>query len=268
MESNECVNSMDIDLSEKYIVLAQKNSLVRLFSIKDLDLIPFADLSGHLGSVTKALFVNQGEIIASCDFSGKVILWKLEGSSYSKKLEIQVCDGPIYDMGVRYEVNQIQIFCGCDDGRLRTVAIDEKLKYTINEQTIHTFAITSVSVNDHYILLGGYYTIVTLIDKDGKINELDHHTDQVTAVALSSVKIDNGCLFATCSRDGKLFIFFKNGENIKKQEFIINEKFNMISWGKTGYSLIVSYGDEKFKTFMLNENESFEEVPVEELESK
>lgn len=260
--TDNLVNSMDVDISEKYVVTANRDSLVKIFVIKELELVPFAELSGHKGFVTKALFVNQGEIIVSSDFHGKLIIWKLEGKQYSKKVEIQVYDGPIHDFGVRYEHKEMKVFCGCDDGKLMTVLIDDGLRNTISEQKIHKYATTCVSVNEMYVLSGGLDGVVNMIDKDGNIEKFSHHSEQIVSVALSP--ITERSIFATCSKDGKLFIFKKDDVGFIKQEFEINSTFNSLVWDKQGFSLTVSFGNEDFKTYILNENDEYEEVPIEE----
>ena len=141
------ISSMNTDLSEKFVVTACEDSIVRLFTIKDINMELLTELTGHTGVVTKAVFINQGELIASSDFSGKLIIWKLEGQSFVKRSEMVVSNGPIYDFAVRYVDNSFTVFCGYDNGMLKTVAFDSSFKTTITEQEIHRYGVISVSCN-------------------------------------------------------------------------------------------------------------------------
>lgn len=265
MESlQSTIHSMDTDLSEKFVVAACEDSIVRLFTLKNLDLELLSELSGHTGAVTKALFVNQGELIASCDFDGKLIIWKLEGHSFVKKSETQVAAGPVYDIAVRYEDTTLTVFCGCDSGLLKTVTYDSSFKDTITEQEIHRYSVISVACNSEYVATGGLDCSVALISKSG-IEYLRHHQGAVNAVALAPAHPQEVVL-ATCSEDGKLCFVEKNKDGTKKQEIDIGEPCYSLDWSKTGFTLTVGYGKGGFKSFIRGEDGGYEEVSMEKVE--
>lgn len=266
MESlQSTVHSMDTDISEKFVVAACGDSIVRLFALRNLDLELLSELSGHTGAVTKALFANQGELIVSSDFNGRLIIWKLEGSSFVKKLEMQVTEGPIYDIAVRYKDSGMTVFCGCDGGILRTVAYDTALKETVTEKEVHRYSVISVSCNEDYVATGGLDCSVALISEDG-IEYLRHHRGAVNAVALSPSHAQDRVVLATCSEDGRLCFVEKNGEDIQQQEINIGEPCYSLDWSKSGFTLTVGYGKEGFKSFIRGEDGSYEEVPMEKVE--
>ncbi len=265
---------MHSDLSEKFVVTACEDSLVRLFSIKENNLEFLTQLVGHKGIVTQALFINQGELIASCDFEGKLIIWKLENSGFVKRAEVQVENGPIYDISVRFIDAALTVFCGCENGKLKTISFDLNLKPTIREEEIHRYGVISVSSNAEYVLTGGIDCSVALIKNENSenINEnksnsgieyFRHHTGAVNAVAIAPYLDEERIIFATASEDGKLVFIKKDGDKIEKQEISIGEPCYVLDWNKTGFVLTVGFGEGGFKSYILGENDEFEEVPME-----
>ncbi|ELA40987.1 uncharacterized protein VICG_01946 [Vittaforma corneae ATCC 50505] len=259
------IRSMDSDLSEKFVVTACEDSLVRLFTIKDRNMEFLTELTGHTGVVTKAVFINQGELIASSDFSGKLIVWKLEGHSFVKRSETKVSNGPIYDIAVRYTDSSFTIFCGCDNGILRTVVFDNNFKATVTEQEIHRYGIITVSCNLHFVATGGLDCTAALISKDN-IEYLKHHQGAVNSVALAPTDDEKHTILATCSEDGKLAFIFKEDDSIRTQEIKLKEPCYSLDWSKTGFVLTVGYGSEEFKSYIQGENGEYEEVPMKKVE--
>jgi len=259
------IRSMDTDLAEKFVVTACEDSLVRLFTIKDRNMELLTELTGHTGVVTKAVFINQGELIASSDFSGKLIVWKLEGQLFVKRAELAVSSGPVYDIAVRYGDGVFTVFCGCDSGMLRTVVFDSSFKTTVTEQEVHRYGVISVSCNAYFVATGGLDCSATLISRDGTIEYLKHHTGAVNSVALAPSDDERHTILATCSEDGKLVFVFKEDEKIRVQEIELKEPCYSLDWSRTGFVLTVGYGKEGFGSYIQGENGEYEEVPMEKL---
>lgn len=269
MDAIACqIRTMDSDLSEKFIVSACEDSLVRLFTVKNNNMELLAQLSGHKGIVTQALFIHHGELIASSDFEGKLIIWKLENSNFVKKTELQVTKGPIYDIAARYSENgSITVFCGCDNGKLKTVVFDSNLKSTVKEEDIHRYGVISVDCNAEYTVTGGTDCSVGLI-RDGEIEHFKHHSGSVNAVAIAPNSQEQRVLFASASEDGTLVFIKKDLQNVKKQEINIGEPCYDLDWNRTGFVLTVGYGEGNFKSFIMGENETFEEIPMEKIQKE
>lgn len=260
------IRTMDTDLSEKFIVSACEDSIVRLFSVKNNNLELLAQLTGHSGIGTQALFIHQGEFIASSDYEGKLIIWKLENTGFVKKSEIQIAKGPIYDIATRYSENgSITVFCGCDNGKLKTVTFDSSFKSTIKEEDVHRYGIISVSCNNEYVITGGADYSVALIH-NGEIEYFKHHLSAVNTVALAPISNDERVLFASASEDGTLVLIKKDSKDIKKQEITIGEPCYDLDWNRTGFVLTVGYGEGCFKSFIMGENDVFEEIPMEKIQ--
>lgn len=259
------IRSMHTDLSEKFIVAACEDALVRLFTIKDKSMEFLTQLAGHTAVVTKALFINQGELIASSDFSGKLIVWKLEGQSFVKRVELSIHQGPVYDIAVRYENGTFTVFCGCDNGVLKSVVFDSNMKASVTEQEVHRYGIISVSSNEHFVATGGLDCSAALIGKDGKIEYFRHHSGAVNGVGLGGSDDEKHTILATCSEDGKLVFVFKEGEKERTQEIELGEPCHSLDWSRTGFVLTVGYGKEGFKSYIQGETGDYEEVSMEKL---
>lgn len=263
-QSQGKIRSMNTDLSEKFVVAACEDSIVRLFTIKDITMELLTELTGHTGVVTKAVFINQGELIASCDFSGKLIIWKLEGKSFTKRSETVVSNGPIYDIAVRFlESSSFTVFCGCDNGLLKTVIFDSNFKTTISEKEVHRYGIISVSCNNFFVATGGLDCTTALISNDNNIEYFKHHQGAVNSVALAPTDDEKHTILATCSEDGNLAFVFKEDEENKTQIINIQEPCYSLDWDRTGIVLTVGYGNDGFKSYIQSENGEYEEVQME-----
>lgn len=262
MNAPEClVHSMDADLAEKHVVTACSDSIVRIYSLVDKKLEYLAELVGHSGPVTKALYVNQGELIASSDFSGKIVIWKLEGGVFNKRFEKQLLEGPIYDMAVRFADGRLQLFCGCDGGVLKTLEISASFECTEDSKEVHRYGISAVSANAECLVTGGFDFSVALHTASG-VEHFKHHQAAVTSVAIAPVNCCNKTVFSSCSEDGKLFIIEQRGDSFETQEIDVGEPCYSLSWSNTGFVLTVGYGTESFKSFILGESGKYEEIEM------
>lgn len=255
------VRSMDSDISEKFIIAAYEDSLIRLFAIKDKTTELLSELSGHSGIATKAVFINQGELIASSDFNGKLILWKLEGNVFVKKAEVAVSNGPIYEIAALYEGNTTTVFCGCENGILNTVKFDAQFKPTVTKEEIHRYGVISVSCNAYFVATGGLDCTVALISKDG-IEYIKNHKAAVNAVAVAPTDDENHTIVASCSEDGQLLFTFKDNKKLRTQEITLEEPCYSLGWSKTGIVLTVGYGNDNFKSYIQGESGDYEEVSM------
>lgn len=257
------IYSLDTNLSEKHVAAACSDNVVRLFNINGSNLDPVADLQGHSGPVTRASFVNHGELLVSSDFTGKIILWKLEGGVFANKFEKQVYDGPIYDTAVRYSRNGMTIYCGCDGGLLRILQLDTSYSATESSVECHRYSISSVSCNEKYLLTGGMDFSIALhgSDDDAPVY-FKNHQGPVTTVSIAPSNHTGSLSFASCGEDSKLFIYQKIGEQYTPQEILLDETGHSLSWSRTGFVLTVGYGADQFKSFILGASGEYEEVEM------
>jgi protein transport protein SEC13 len=259
------IRSMDTDLSEKYLITACSDSAIRLYSIVNKEMSLISELMGHSGPVSKAIFINQGEIIASSDFTGKLIIWKLEDSHFKKKVEKQVCVGPLYDITARYLESALSIFCACDKGILYTCTFDAQFNCTENSEEVHRYGISCISANADHVVTGGLDFSISLRSAEGS-EYFNHHSSAITDVAIAPSNNFGKTVFASCAEDKKIVIIEKIDGQANKQVIELDEPCYNIEWSKSGLSFTVGYGSNKFKTFILGETGKYEEIEMQKLD--
>lgn len=259
--------SVDTDLSQKHVVTACSDHSVRIYNLRNKELEHTVNLLGHSGPVTQAKYINQGELLASSDFTGKLIIWKLEGGTFSRRVEKQVAAGPIYDISVRFNENKLQIFCGCDGGVLKTLEYDQAFNETEKSQEAHRYGVSSVSANSEYLVTGGLDFSVALHTLNGNDQKeyFKHHDAAVNCVAVAPSNHTNKLAFASVSEDGLLVIYQKRDSSFEIQKIDLGQPGHSLSWSKTGFSLTVGYGSEEFKSYILGENGLYEEVEMKDI---
>lgn len=260
---NEIIHSLDADYSETRLLTASSDRTVRLYKINDTDMTPLSEYSDFPGPVTQAIFIDKGEMFCVSCYTGELIIYKLEGNSYTKKYEKKLFEGSVNSICHNFCESSFKIYCGCSDGNLREIEFDSK--FNVKERILfcHRFGITSVSCNEKYILTGGvdYCSMLVNINDLSEVKRFNDHTGFVRQVGICSIgEFDISC-FATCSDDGKVIIYFKEEENnYKKQVIEINEPVYSVSWSKMGYSLTVGYGDSGVKSFGPDASGVFKEI--------
>lgn len=260
----EIIYSMDADISEKRIVTASSDRVVRTFRIENVQLIPEQELLGHDSPVTKAIFLHKGELICSSCYTGEIIIWQLEGTQYNKKFSTKVFSGSINSISSLFQENSFKIFCACSDGVIRILSFDFKFNFKMTEVSAHKFGITSISNNDKYLLTGGMDSKVTLFDISSmkEVSVFNDHTNIVRDVSIAKTNEFNLDVFASCSDDGKLIIYYFDNEVVKKQVVEINTPLSSLAWSKRGYSLSVGYGENMVKHYVPDINGYFKEVEL------
>jgi len=249
-----------------------------------------SELSGHTSPVVKALFVNYGEIIISADFSGKLILWKLENGTFVKRVDKQILEGAINDISVRHSEseNKIVVFCACDKGMLYTVTIDgnnvnvsnnvnsnsnnvnsnsnnvnsntftNSNTFSVTSEQRHNFGITSVSSNGSHLVTGGMDAKVI---KDNK-EQVTVHEGIVTSVSIAPDNCLEKTIIASCSEDGKVMISEEREGNYERKCIDLKKPCYEVKWTQTGFILIVRYGENEIKSFMRGKEGEYEEVDL------
>lgn len=246
--------SIDTDLSEKYIACACSDNVVRICTFTNEKITPVATLTGHTDRVTKAVYINYGELLASSDFSGNLIIWKLEGSAYVQKVKISVVPGCLYDITARMVTNNsFEIYCACDTGVVKTLLFNSSLNHTMTTKEVHKYGATSISCNKDYVVSAGVDLTVAL-QGFGTVQYFKSHSATINSVAIAPANIVNKTIFASCSEDGMLIIYQGKNNEFKEQKIMLKDPVHSLSWNITGFVLTVGYGTEGFKSYIQGEN--------------
>ncbi|KAF7684700.1 Protein transport protein SEC13 [Astathelohania contejeani] len=262
----DLIHSIDSDLSEQRIVTASSDKIVRVFNVKDANLTLQAELKGHNGPVTKAIFLNKGEMIASCSYNGTLIIWKLEGNNYGKKYEKQLFNGSINSICCNWHGDSFTIYSGCSDGRVRTSIFDSTLQVKESDFYCHRYGVSTVSSNEKYLVTGGMDSTVGIfrLSDMSEMQRFKDHSNFVRCVAICPKNEFGITCFASCSDDGTAIIYNLDG-GFSKQVIKIGEPCYSLGWSRSGFSLTIGYGESKFKTFIPDASGKFKETDMEKL---
>lgn len=261
------IHSIQTDIYEKKIVTASSDGIVRVFdNIAEPGVEPCLEqkqeLEGSYGACTKAVFINEGEFIASSYFTGKLVLWKREAGAYVMATMKDVFSGTIYDIDALYNEDTIVVYCACSDGLLRIVKISPGYTITEEEFVAHRFGATSVSASRSHVVSGGLDNSVVLwVNNEEKVRLRDHK-GFIRDVKISKDNVFGFLCFASCSEDGFVNIYTEIGGDLKKQIIEIGEPVYSLSWSRTGFSLSVGYGTNGFKCFTPGSDGTFKEVEL------
>jgi protein transport protein SEC13 len=262
------IHSIDSDFSETRVVASSSDAKVRVFLLEGIKLSLESELVGHDGPVTKAIFLNHGELIASSCYTGQLIIWKMEGRGYEKKFEKKVFNGSINTLSHKWDKSSFTVYCGCSDGRVRALSFDTGFNLTEDEIYCHRYGVSCMSNNSECLITGGMDFSVALwpIFKPKEIHRFQDHTSFVRDVSVCPSNGFKLLCFASCSDDGNVIIYTQDGPGFKKQIISIGEPCYSLSWSKAGFSLCVGYGSSCFKSYSPDSSGEFVEVEITKLE--
>lgn len=266
----DTIHSIETDFSQKKIVTACSDGMVRIFSkgspASDHDLVFESELDAASGPVTKAIFLNQGELIASSYFSGKVIVWKYEAGTFAKKYEKQLLAGSVNDVSARWAGSSFTLFCACSDGHVRVLTIDSSFGASEEEVFCHRFGVSSVSATETGFVSGGMDYSVAVWEGNNEVARFRDHKGFVRAVAACPPNSFKMLCIASCSEDGSVIIYTKDGDKYKPQAIPLGEPCYSLSWSASGFSLTVGYGESRFKCFVPDSSGQFREIGLKRID--
>jgi protein transport protein SEC13 len=264
----DIIHSIETDISQKRVVTACSDGMVRVFSRKStedaLDMAMDSELVADAGPATKAVFINTGEFIASSYFTGKLLLWKLEGSTYTKKYEKQLPNGSINSISSVFRGTSFDIYCACSDGNVGILTVSSSPSFNVVEDRVfcHRFGVSAVSGYDGGFVTGGMDYSVAIWENGEEVARFRDHKGFVRDVAVSP----QGCFklfcMATCSEDGTVMIYTKKGDRYESQRITVGEPCYTLAWSASGFTLSVGYGESKFKCYVPDGSGEFTEVTL------
>lgn len=260
------IHSIERDIYEKKIITSSSDGIIRIFeNINDPDqginLKLEQELSSESGIPTKAIFVNYNEIIASAYQSGKLILWKKSAPGYIKLLEKDVCTGPLNDISASLDKNLIKIYCGCSDGKIRILKFDTNMNLSEDEIMAHRFGISCIDSVTKFVVSGGLDYSLVVLEDDKEISRFRDHKSLIRDVSIAPENVFNILCFASCG-DNLVYIYWKNEDEFMKQKIVFEEVVYSLSWSRSGFTLSVGYGKNKFKCYEPGKDGKYEEVEI------
>uniref|UniRef100_A0A0A9W586 Protein SEC13 homolog n=1 Tax=Lygus hesperus TaxID=30085 RepID=A0A0A9W586_LYGHE len=265
----DIVHDAEIDYYGLQLATCSSDNMVKIFGIKNSTQTLIADLKGHYGPVWQVSWAHPkfGNIIASCSYDRKVIIWK-ENQEWTKIYEYSNHDASVNSVKFGPHEYGLILACGSSDGAFSIISLNQttgswEFKKKMNAHAIGCNALSWCpdGKGPKRIVTGGCDSLVRVWEEgpngwDEKA-KLDHHSDWVRDVAWAPGITSNHTTIASCSQDRRVIIWTcSTGNNPSNFVPHILHTFDdaiwNLSWSITGNILAVSGGDNKVTLWKEN----------------
>ncbi|XP_020836677.1 protein SEC13 homolog isoform X1 [Phascolarctos cinereus] len=272
----DMIHDAQMDYYGTRLATCSSDRSVKIFDVRNGGQILIADLRGHEGPVWQVAWAHPmyGNILASCSYDRKVIIWKEENGTWEKTYEYTGHDSSVNSVCWAPHDYGFLLACGSSDGAISLLSYGGEGQWEVKKiNNAHTIGCNAVSwapavipgslvdqpsgQKPNYIkkfASGGCDNLVKLWkeEEDGQWKEdqkLEAHSDWVRDVAWApSIGLPTSTI-ASCSQDGRVFIWTCDDASGNTWSPRLLHKFNdvvwHVSWSITANILAVSGGDNK-----------------------
>uniref|UniRef100_UPI00358E1CC5 protein SEC13 homolog isoform X2 n=1 Tax=Myxine glutinosa TaxID=7769 RepID=UPI00358E1CC5 len=259
---------MIMDYYGNRLATCSSDRTVKIFNIRDGAQTLVAHLHGHDGPVWQVAWAHAmyGSVLASCAYDRKVIIWQEGRNEWEKMHEYKGHDSSVNSVSWGPSEFGLLLVCGSSDGGISVLQRSADGRWEAqkinNAHTIGCNAVSwgpAVSIGSLFgqspqsikqFVSGGCDNLVKVWrEEDGQWKEevkLESHSDWVRDVAWAPFIGLPICTIASCSQDGRVFIWRSTGSSWTPR---LLHKFNdvvwHVSWSITGSILAVSGGDNR-----------------------
>ncbi|XP_074169094.1 protein SEC13 homolog isoform X3 [Rhinolophus sinicus] len=270
------IHDAQMDYYGTRLATCSSDRSVKIFDVRNGGQILIADLRGHEGPVWQVAWAHPmyGNILASCSYDRKVIIWKEENGTWEKTHEHTGHDSSVNSVCWAPHDYGLILACGSSDGAISLLTYTGEGQWEVKKiNNAHTIGCNAVSwapavvpgslidqpsgQKPNYIkkfASGGCDNLIKLWkeEEDGQWKEeqkLEAHSDWVRDVAWApSIGLPTSTI-ASCSQDGRVFIWTCDDASSNTWSPKLLHKFNdvvwHVSWSITANILAVSGGDNK-----------------------
>lgn len=271
----DMIHDAQMDYYGTRLATCSSDRSVKIFDVKNGGQILIADLRGHEGPVWQVAWAHPmyGNILASCSYDRKVIIWKEENGTWDKTYEYTGHDSSVNSVCWAPHDFGLMLACGSSDGAISLLTYTGDGPWDVKKiSNAHTIGCNAVSwapsvvpgslvdqpsgQRPNYIkkfVSGGCDNLVKIWrEEDGQWKEdqkLEAHSDWVRDVAWApSIGLPTSTI-ASCSQDGRVYIWTCDDPTSNSWTPKLLHKFNdvvwHVSWSITANILAVSGGDNK-----------------------